>query len=59
MLYVTRIQRERFDAKLLAEITKDPYCIDPSVLAKAKPDVRVLHPLPRGSEINPDIGFKP
>ena len=51
VLYMTRIQRERFDSKNF----RNPYCITPAVLAKAKQGMRVMHPLPRGPEISVEI----
>lgn len=55
VLYVTRIQRERH-AGLVYE---QPYCITPATLAKTKPELRVLHPLPRGTEISVDVDSDP
>lgn len=59
VLYVTRIQRERHDETLKATLALDPYCITPGVLAKTKPGLRVLHPLPRGTEISTEIDHDP
>jgi carbamoyl-phosphate synthase/aspartate carbamoyltransferase/dihydroorotase len=59
VLYVTRIQRERHDEALKTKLAVDPYCITPGVLAKTKPSLRVLHPLPRGTEISTDIDRDP
>ena len=51
ILYMTRIQRERFasEADYLAQ--KDTYCLNPERMRLAKPDLAVLHPLPRVDEI--------
>ncbi len=51
VLYMTRIQRERFasEAEYLAQ--KDIYCLTPEKMSHAKPDLAVLHPLPRVDEI--------
>ena len=35
------------------------YCVTPQTLAKAKPTLRVLHPLPRGPEISPEVDSDP
>ncbi len=56
VLYVTRIQRERHSDK---QFDVDPYCITPAILAKTKPELRVLHPFPRGTEISTDIDNDP
>ena len=47
VLYVTRVQRERFDSEEEWARMKDGYRVDHSVLARAKPDMIVMHPLPR------------
>ncbi len=51
VLYMTRIQRERFasEAEYLAQ--KDIYCLTPDKMRHAKSDLAVLHPLPRVDEI--------
>lgn len=55
MLYMTRIQRERFasEEEYLAE--KDTYILDRKKMAKASPDMIVLHPMPRVDEIADDV----
>ncbi len=52
VLYMTRIQRERFasEAEYLAQ--RDVYCLTPEKMAHARPDLAVLHPLPRVDEIS-------
>jgi aspartate carbamoyltransferase catalytic subunit len=55
VLYVTRIQRERFPDAQEYEKVKGSYTIDSSTLAKSKPDVSVMHPLPRLDEISHSI----
>lgn len=47
VLYVTRVQKERFASEEEWQSVKSSYVIDPSVLARAKPDMIVMHPLPR------------
>ncbi len=52
VLYMTRIQRERFtsDEEYLAQ--KDVYVLDKAKIFKAKPTLKVMHPLPRVDEID-------
>ncbi|UCE95493.1 MAG: aspartate carbamoyltransferase [Candidatus Bathyarchaeota archaeon] len=55
VLYVTRIQKERFpDAAEYAKV-KGSYRVDLELLEKAKEDMIVLHPLPRVDEIAPEV----
>ncbi|HEY8139486.1 MAG TPA: aspartate carbamoyltransferase [Nitrososphaera sp.] len=55
VIYVTRIQRERFPDLQEYEKVRGTYTIDENTLAKAKPDVAVMHPLPRVDEISQNI----
>ena len=55
VLYVTRIQRERFPDVQEYEKVKGTYTIDKSTLAKAKSDVSIMHPMPRMDEISHSI----
>ena len=57
VLYVTRIQKERFSSAEEYEKVKDAYVVNNDVLAKAKEDMIVLHPLPRVKEIDPEVDF--
>ena len=59
MLYMTRIQQERFDSKEDYERLKDSYVLDAGKMKKAKKDCAVLHPLPRVNEIHPDVDDDP
>lgn len=59
VLYMTRIQRERFPDPLDYEKVKDAYCLTAAMLRDASPDMRVLHPLPRVNEISPDVDALP
>jgi aspartate carbamoyltransferase len=52
VLYVTRVQRERFEDPLLYDKVRDAYIITPEVLAGAKKEMIVMHPLPRVTEIS-------
>ena len=47
VLYVTRVQKERFASELEWQQVKDAYRIDHAVLSRAKEDMIVMHPLPR------------
>lgn len=49
VLYVTRVQKERFESEADWVKVKDAYRIDHSILSRAKPDMIVMHPLPRVS----------
>ncbi|HEY6883356.1 MAG TPA: aspartate carbamoyltransferase [Nitrososphaeraceae archaeon] len=55
VIYVTRIQRERFPDIQEYEKVKGTYTIDNNILAKAKPDVSIMHPMPRMEEISHSI----
>ena len=55
VIYVTRIQRERFPDVQEYEKVKGTYTIDENTLAKAKSDISVMHPLPRVDEISQSI----
>jgi carbamoyl-phosphate synthase/aspartate carbamoyltransferase len=47
VLYVTRVQKERFQSEAEWLLVKDAYRIDHAVLSRAKEDMIVMHPLPR------------
>ncbi len=55
VLYVTRIQKERFADEAEYRAVAGSYRIDQSVLAHAKPRLIVMHPLPRAGEIAPEV----
>jgi aspartate carbamoyltransferase catalytic subunit len=55
IIYVTRIQKERFPDPAEYIQVADAYRIDLKLLEKGKPDVRVMHPLPRVNEIAPEV----
>lgn len=59
ILYVTRIQKERFATEDDYNAVKDSYVIDTNTLAKMKKDAAILHPLPRVNEIHPDVDTDP
>ncbi len=52
VLYMTRIQRERFDDANEYERLKGSYILTPEKLQNAKADLSILHPLPRVNEIS-------
>lgn len=51
ILYMTRVQRERFDSEEEYLRLKDSYILTPDKLTDAKVDLSILHPLPRVNEI--------
>ncbi|MGQ9705871.1 MAG: aspartate carbamoyltransferase [bacterium] len=55
VLYVTRLQKERFDDPELYEKVKEKYIITEELLSKATDELIVLHPLPRVFEIDYDV----
>jgi len=55
VLYVTRVQKERFPDPADYEQVKDSYKINRDLLKKAKSDLVVMHPLPRITEIDTDV----
>ncbi len=59
VLYVTRIQKERFKSEKDYDELKDAYVIDTKTLEKLKKTARILHPLPRVNEISPEIDEDP
>ena len=59
VLYVTRVQKERFEDAADYDKVKDAYVIDPSIMKSAKKDMIVMHPLPRVGEISPDFDDDP
>ena len=59
VLYMTRIQRERFDDPEEYERLKDSYILDVAKMQLAKPEMRVLHPLPRVNEISVKVDADP
>ncbi|HYY65910.1 MAG TPA: aspartate carbamoyltransferase [Nitrososphaeraceae archaeon] len=55
IIYITRIQKERFPDIQEYEKVKGTYTIDSNTLAKAKSDVSIMHPMPRMEEISHSI----
>jgi aspartate carbamoyltransferase catalytic subunit len=56
---MTRIQRERFSDLREYEQVKNLYCLRNKMLEGSKPNLRVLHPLPRVNEIAYDVDDNP
>ena len=59
VLYMTRIQGERFESQEEYERLKDSYILTPEKMKNAKPDMCILHPLPRVNEISTKIDKDP
>lgn len=59
VLYVTRVQKERFEDPADYEKVKGAYVIDPEVMKAAKQNMIVMHPLPRVTEISMDFDDDP
>lgn len=59
ILYMTRVQRERFTDLLEYERVKDLYNLHNTMLDNSKDNLRILHPLPRVNEIAYDVDNNP
>lgn len=59
VLYMTRIQRERFDCQETYERLKDSYILTTDTMKSAKSDMIILHPLPRVNEISVKVDSDP
>lgn len=59
ILYMTRVQRERFTDLMEYERVKNIYILRRDMLSKCKHNMRILHPLPRVNEIAPDVDGDP
>jgi aspartate carbamoyltransferase catalytic subunit len=59
ILYMTRIQGERFPDPLEYEKVKNAYVLENAMLTESKENMRVLHPLPRVNEITEDVDDNP
>ncbi len=59
VLYMTRIQAERFNSREEYEAQKDVYCLDKAKMKKGKSSLCVLHPLPRVDEIAIEVDDDP
>ena len=59
IIYMTRVQRERFTDIMEYERVKDRYTLHNSMLDNSRDNVRILHPLPRVNEISTDVDDNP
>jgi aspartate carbamoyltransferase len=59
VLYVTRVQRERFDSEDVYNSVKGAYVVGAEVMKRAKKKMIVMHPLPRVNEISTDFDDDP
>jgi aspartate carbamoyltransferase catalytic subunit len=59
IIYMTRVQKERFSDPIEYEKVKNVYVLKNSMLANTKPNMRILHPLPRVNEIHTDVDNNP
>lgn len=59
ILYMTRVQKERFSDPIEYERVKNAYILNNAMLSDAKETMKVLHPLPRVNEINEDVDDNP
>jgi aspartate carbamoyltransferase catalytic subunit len=59
VVYVTRIQKERFKDIQNYNNVMGSYCIDTKVMKYAKDDMIIMHPLPRVGEIHEDVDKDP
>ena len=59
ILYMTRVQRERFTDLMEYERVKDLYLLKKKMLSKVKDNLKILHPLPRVNEIEYSIDDTP
>jgi aspartate carbamoyltransferase catalytic subunit len=59
IIYMTRVQKERFSDLIEYEKNKNTYVLNNAILENTKPTVRVLHPLPRVNEIDVDVDNNP
>ncbi len=55
IIYMTRVQKERFSDPIEYEKVKNVYILRNKMLKKTKPNMRILHPLPRVNEIHTDV----
>jgi len=56
---MTRVQKERFSDPIEYEKVKDAYVLRNDMLSQTRPNVKILHPLPRVNEIDCDVDDNP
>ncbi len=59
IIYMTRVQRERFTDLMEYERVKDAYILKANMLGKCRDNMKILHPLPRVNEIEYDVDDSP
>lgn len=59
IIYMTRVQKERFSDPMEYEKVKNVYVLRNAMLKNTKANMRILHPLPRVNEIHPDVDKNP
>jgi aspartate carbamoyltransferase len=59
VLYVTRVQKERFDDQSEYESVKGAYVITPQIMSQARDRMILMHPLPRVGEISMEVDSDP
>ena len=59
VLYMTRIQQERFESEAEYVKLKGAYILTPEIVKKGKESLNILHPLPRVDEITPEVDDMP
>lgn len=59
ILYMTRVQKERFSDLMEYERVKDVYILRNAMLSNVRPNMRIMHPLPRVNEIAYDVDNNP
>jgi len=59
IIYMTRVQKERFSDPMEYEKVKNVYVLRNSMLKNTKQNMRILHPLPRVNEIHTDVDSNP
>ena len=59
ILYMTRVQKERFSDLMEYERVKNVYVLNNELLKSAKPNMKILHPLPRVNEIAYEVDDNP
>lgn len=59
IIYMTRVQKERFTDPIEYEKVKNVYILRNKMLVNTKPTMKILHPLPRVNEIHTDVDSNP
>jgi aspartate carbamoyltransferase catalytic subunit len=59
IIYMTRVQKERFSDPIEYERTKNAYVLKNEMLEGTRENMKIMHPLPRVNEINTDVDINP